>query len=192
MTLDELRADFVDRRNGCLSLPITGCIVWSLAAVAGLYVPPPHANTALIICYFLLIPVSIAIAKVRGEQVRGGTENPLFRLAALCRLMVTLLWGIHLPLLFLAPQFFPLSLGIGYGVHWIVFSWTVGHPVGLIHASVRTLLVVAAWLSFPSDRMIAVAIAIVIAYSISVGQLIMLRKQGWPNHSFKRMPVGAA
>ncbi|MEO8673426.1 MAG: hypothetical protein ABI411_19090, partial [Tahibacter sp.] len=188
MTLDEMRLDFINRRNGCLSLPITGCIVWSLAAIAGFYAPPAYANSILIICYFLLIPISIAIARIRGEQVRGGAENPLLRLAALCRLMVTLLWGIHLPLLFLAPELFPLSMAIGFGIHWIVFSWTVGHPVGLIHASLRTFLVIAAWFCFPNNRMSAVSIAVVIAYLISVAQLASLRRQGWPNNSLRDFP----
>lgn len=180
MTLDALRLDFIERRNGCLSLPITGCIVWGLAAMAGLLVPPQYANPTLIVCYFLLIPVSLIVARLRGEQVRGGSDNPLLRLAALCRLMVSLLWGIHLPLLWLAPAFFPLSLAIGYGIHWVVFSWTIGHPLGVIHASLRTVLVVAAWCAFPQQRMSAVAAAVTMAYAISVWQLAGLRRRGWP------------
>jgi hypothetical protein len=189
MTLEEMRADFMLRRKGCLSLPITGCIVWSLAVLASFYVPQDKANLALIVCYFLLIPISIAIARVRGEQVRGGAENPLLKLASLARLMVTLLWAVHLPLLFLAPAFFPLSMGIGYGVHWIVFSWSVGHPVGLIHALLRTFLVVGAWFLFPENRMGAVAAGVVIAYLVSVWQLSQLWRQRRPDNSFDPKPL---
>jgi hypothetical protein len=170
MTLDELRTDFILRRKGCLSLPITGCIVWSLAALASFFVPPAWANVALIVSYFLLIPISIAIARLRGEQV-VGSGNPLFRLASTCRVMVSLLWAVHLPLLFRAPEMFPLSLAIGYGVHWIVFSWTIDHPVGLIHALLRTFLVLIAWYFFPENRVGAVSIAVVVAYLLSVWQL---------------------
>lgn len=180
MTLDELRADFIHRRNGCLSLPITGCIVWSLAAFSSFLVRPERANTMLVVCYFLLVPISIAIARIRGEQTRGGAENPLLRLAALCRLMVTLLWAVHLPLFFMAPAFFPLSMAVGFGIHWVVFSWTVGHPVGLIHAFLRTSLAVAAWLLFPEDRAGAVSIAVAVAYLVSVVQLLRLHRRGWP------------
>ncbi len=90
----------------------------------------------------------------------AAPDNPLLRLAALCRLMVTLLWAVHLPLLLLAPAFFSLSLAVGYGLHWIVFSWTVGHPVGLVHALLRTALVSAAWWLLPDTRVAAVAAAV--------------------------------
>jgi hypothetical protein len=170
MTLQELRVDFILRRKGCLSLPITGCIVWSLAAIASFLVPPARANVALIISYFLLIPISIAIARIRGEQMIGS-ENPLFKLASMSRLMVSLLWAVHLPLFFWAPEFFPLSMAIGFAIHWIVFSWTVDHPVGLIHAILRTFLVLGGWYFFPENRGGAVSIAVAVAYLLSVWQL---------------------
>jgi hypothetical protein len=170
-TLEEMRADFVSRRKGCLSLPITGCFVWSLAALASFLVPPSQANLALIVCYFLLFPIAVVIARLRGEQIGGGAENPLLRLAALCRLMVFLLWAVLLPLFFLAPTLFPLAMAIGFGMHWIVFSWTVGHPVGLVHALLRTFLVVVTWFLFPENRVGAVAIAVAVTYIVSTWQL---------------------
>lgn len=170
MTLHELRVDFILRRKGCLSLPMTGCIVWSLAALASFFVPPAHANVALIISYFLLIPISLAIARIRGEQVTGS-ENPLFKLASMSRLMVSLLWAVHLPLLFRAPELFALSMSIGFAIHWIVFSWTVDHPVGMIHAILRTFLVLVGWYCFPENRVGAVSIGVAVAYLLSVWQL---------------------
>lgn len=181
MTLEQLRADFIRRRKGCLSLPITGCIVWSLAALASFIVPAGMANIALIVCYFLLVPVAVAIARVRGEQIGGGSENPLLRLAGLSRLMVSLLWAVHLPLLFLVPDFFPLSIAVGYGLHWVVFSWTIGHRLGLVHALLRTFLVVFAWLLFPGNKASAAAGAVTVAYLVSVWQLTRLNARGWPH-----------
>lgn len=180
MTLDDYRADFVRRRKGCLSLPITGCIVWSLAAIASFPLSLARANLALIVCYFLLVPIAMGIARFRGEQIGGGADNPLLRLAALCRLMVTLLWAVHLPLLLLAPAFFSLSLAVGYGLHWIVFSWTVGHPVGLVHALLRTALVSAAWWLLPDTRVAAVAAAVAFTYLVSVWQLARLNRRVRP------------
>jgi hypothetical protein len=170
-TLTELREDFLRRRKGCLSLPITGCIVWSLAAIASFVVPAKAANLTLIGCYFLLFPIAVAIARLRGEDMRGGDENPLLRLAALCRLMVFLLWAVLLPIFFLAPALFPLAMAIGFGLHWIVFSWTVGHSIGVIHATLRTALVLAAWFLFPRNQMGAVASVTALTYLLSIWQL---------------------
>jgi hypothetical protein len=88
-------------------------------------------------------------------------------------LMVNLLWAVHLPLLVGAPRFFPLSLGIGLGIHWIVYSWIIQHPVGLIHALVRTGLVVTAWSAFPGSRMLAIPTVIVVVYLISLVVMAM-------------------
>jgi hypothetical protein len=80
-----------------------------------------------------------------------------------------------------APRFFPLSLGIGLGIHWIVYSWIIQHPVGLIHAILRTVLVVTAWYAFPDRRLVAVPAVIVIVYMLSL--VVMARRAA---------PAGAA
>lgn len=67
-------------------------------------------------------------------------------------LMVSLLWAVHITLLFAAPSFIPLTLGIRLGLHWVIFSWIIDHPVGIIHAVVRTALVTAAWRLLPDAR----------------------------------------
>ena len=86
-------------------------------------------------------------------------------------LMVNLLWGIHVPLVLHAPEFVTLSLGIGLGLHWIVVSWIINHPFGMIHSVLRILLIVFAWYTFPETRFFAVSIAIVLAYSLSLFQM---------------------
>ena len=65
-------------------------------------------------------------------------------------------------------------MGIGLGIHWIVYSWIIQHPVGLIHAILRTGLVVTAWCAFPGRRLLAVPAVIVIVYLISLA--VMARR----------------
>ena len=68
----------------------------------------------------------------------------------------------------LDPTYLPLTLGIGLGLHWVVFSWVVGHPVGLIHAALRTVLVTGLWWLIPTHRISAVAAGVVAAYGLSI------------------------
>ena len=83
--------------------------------------------------------------------------------------MVNLLWAVHVPLMMKAPQFVPLSVGIGLGLHWIIYSWIVQHPVGLIHAISRTLACVVVWLSLPAEYLLTgISGAIVICYVVSI------------------------
>jgi hypothetical protein len=91
--------------------------------------------------------------------------------AAMCRVMVFLLWALLLPIFFLAPTLFPLAMAIGFGLHWVVFPWTVAHPLGMVHASVRTFFALTAWFLFPKHRMAGVAFATAATYGLSIVQL---------------------
>jgi hypothetical protein len=67
---------------------------------------------------------------------------------------------------------------VAFGLHWVVFSWTIGHPVGLVHLALRASLVPAAWLLVPDNRMGAVAVAVAFCYLFSVWQLSRIRWTG--------------
>ena len=71
-----------------------------------------------------------------------------------------------------STEFVPLSLGVGLGLHWVVYSWIVKHPVGLIHAVLRSILIVAAWYLFPNSSILAISCVIVLTYLISIYQML--------------------
>ncbi len=171
MTFEEMRADFVIRRKGGLALPITGVIAYSVAALLSLAVDARFHNLALTLCFWSIMPLGQAIGRLRGEDMRTPAENPLLRLSALARIMALATWSIHIPIWLYAPDLFPLSVGIGFALHWVVFGWTLGHPVGLLHLGMRIAFVLAAWHLCPANRMGAVSAGIVLAYAISVLQL---------------------
>lgn len=177
MTLDEMRADFIARRKGVPSLPITGIVNYSAAALASLVTPPAWHNWVLFIAFWAIMPVAGIIGKLRGEQLFAPPDNELFRLAALARWMVLATWAIHIPVWIYAPALFPLTVGIAFGLHWVVFSWTIGHPLGLVHTALRTALVLAAWWLVPGNRMGAVCLVVAFAYAVSVWQMSRVR---WP------------
>ncbi len=54
---------------------------------------------------------------------------------------------------------FPLSLGIGLGLGWVVLSWVIRHPVATIHAVLRTALVPGLWWALPAHPSRAVSLA---------------------------------
>lgn len=172
-TLDRLRADFDAQAGRSLALPLAGAIVWAVIGVASLFLSPRIATFVLIIGTGAIFPVGILLARLLHEKLLRNS-NPLATLMALCVLMVNLLWAVHLTLLFEAPTLVPLTLAIGLGLHWIVFSWIIRHPMGIIHAVARTLLVTAAWWTLPDHRVGAVAAAVVVTYVYSV---VVLRRR---------------
>lgn len=176
MTFDEMRADFIIRRKGSLALPITGVIVYSAAAILSLAVDPGRHNLVLTLCFWTIPPLGALISRLRGEEMGSPSENPLFRLSAMARIMALSTWAIHIPVWIHAPELFPLTVGIAFALHWIVFSWTLGHPVGFVHLAVRVALVLLAWHLFPANRMGAVSAGVAISYVLS---LIQLRRIDW-------------
>ena len=170
-TLQEMRLDFITRRKGSMALPITGIIVYSAAAVLSLLLDPRWHNLALTLCFWSIMPVGALMMKLRGEEVGTPADNPLFGLSTNARWMALATWGIHIPVWIYAPELFPISVGIGFALHWVVFAWTVDHPVGFFHLGMRIAFVLLAWHLVPANRMGAVAIGIALAYAISVIQL---------------------
>lgn len=162
-----LRTDFLHEAGRSLSFPIAGAIVWTVAGVAALVLPQHTAIFVLLFGSGAIFPLALALARGLGENPLANS-NPLSRLMGLCVLMVNLLWALHLTLFFTQASFFPLSLGIGLGLHWVVFSWIIGHPVGTIHAALRTILATGLWWLLPTNPISAVALAVVIAYGYSI------------------------
>ncbi|HEX8639688.1 MAG TPA: hypothetical protein VF704_00885 [Allosphingosinicella sp.] len=177
MTFEEMRADFITCRRGSLALPTTGLIVYSAVALLTLVVPAERHNLTLALCFWAIMPVGALMMRIRGE--RGGRpDNPLFRLSAFARAMALATWSIHIPVWIHAPTLFPLSVGIAFALHWVVFSWTLGHPVGFIHLGLRIAFVLLAWHLFPGNRVGAVSAGVALAYGVSLLQLGRIDWQG--------------
>ena len=154
-------------------MPLAGAVVWLVIGVCGYLFPESRADVVMLFGTGFIFPLALLIGRFRRENLTDRL-NPLSRLMGLSVLMVNLLWAVHLPLLMQAPKFFPLSLGIGLGIHWIAYSWIIQHPVGVIHAVARTALVVATWFAVPDSRMFAIPVAIVIVYLFSL--VVMVRR----------------
>lgn len=168
--LEALRADFDLRSKRSLSMPAAGLVVWAAIGILSLFLRPGAAVYALVFGTGAIFPVALLIAKWRGEELVNNT-NPLAKLMGVCVLMVNLLWAVHIPLLLRAPEFVPLSLGVGLGLHWMVYSWIIQHPLGYQHAILRSLGLVLAWFAFPDTIVTASAAVVVTAYALTLVQM---------------------
>jgi hypothetical protein len=171
MTLEEYRSDFNAAAKGSASMPIAGACVWLAIAIISTQFDERTGVLILLFGSGAIFPLALAIARVRGEALISS-DNPLAKLMGLCVLMVNLLWAVHIPLFLYAPTFVPLSLGVGLGLHWVVWSWIVQHPLGIVHAVLRTILVAVAWFTFPENRLLAIGLVIVFVYGISIWQML--------------------
>ena len=152
-------------------MPIAGTIIWSVMALLSTQIDQAIAVYVLLFATGGIFPLALMISKLRKERLVAST-NPLAKLKGLGVLMVNLLWAVHIPLLLNAPEFVPMTLGIGLGLHWVVYSWIVQHPVGVIHAVLRTLMIVAVWYIFPNHGLLAISCAVVFVYLVSIYQML--------------------
>lgn len=171
MTLDDYRKDFERISNRSISMPIAGAVVWLIVAIISCYVESNISVYILLFATGAIFPLALLISKFRQENLLSST-NPLSKLMGMCIVMVNLLWAVHIPLLFHAPELVPLSLGIGLGLHWVVYSWIINHPVGLVHAIIRSLLIVTVWFVVPEMSLQAIAVVIVVTYILSIYQML--------------------
>lgn len=173
-SIEQMRADFERRSQRSISMPLAGMLVWLFIAVFGFFLESKLAIYVLLFSSGAIFPLALLIAKFRQEDLMSRT-NPLSALMGYCVLMVNLLWAVHIPLLFNEPKLLPLSLAIALGLHWVVYSWIVQHPLGIIHAVLRTLMALSAFFLFPENSLSAIALAVVFAYMISLW--MMLRRE---------------
>lgn len=184
--LAELRAEFDDHAGRSLALPIAGAIVWSAIGIAALIMPPATATLLLMFGTGAIFPLGLAMAHQLGERLIDN-PSPLAALMGRCVLMVNLLWVVHLTVFALVPAYLPLTIGIGLGLHWIVFGWIIDHPLGLIHAITRTALVTAAWWLIPAHRISAVAAAVVATYGYALYALATRPRTAIRSHEPARL-----
>ncbi len=168
--MDDYRADFELSVNRSMSMPFAGLMVWSSVAVLSTQLDSDIAILVLLFMTGAIFPLALLIAKVREENLISS-KNPLAKLMGMCVLMVNLLWVVHIPLYLYQPEFVPLSLGVSLGLHWVVYSWIVQHPVGLVHAGLRALACFIAWFLWPEARLFAISTVIVVMYLFSLFQL---------------------
>ncbi len=151
-------------------MPIAGAIVWFIVALLSTQFSERTGTMILLFGSGAIFPIGLLVSQIRKQDL-VSSSNPFAKWMGLSVLMVNLLWAIHIPLFLYAPEFVPMSIGIGLGIHWIVYSWIVQHPIGTIHAITRTILIIIMWFAFPEQRLLAIGLVIVFVYSVSIWQM---------------------
>lgn len=174
-SLDEQRAEFKRRRF--LAMPLAGCIVWALVAIAGALLKPFAAVMVLFIGTGSIFYLAIVISRFTGEHLldKKRPKNTFDNLFLSVMAMALMVFAIAIPFFLRDYTSLPLTVGILTGLMWIPFSWIIEHWVGLMHSVSRTLLIVAAWYLFPDQRFVVIPLLIVAVYLFT----IFILEQRW-------------
>lgn len=187
-SLDIQRAEYARRR--LVAMPLAGTIAWAAVAVAGLLLDTFGAAMALFVATGSIVYLGIFLSRLTGENFTDKTR-PKNAFDALFMHTVAMSLGVYaiaIPFFMIDATSLPLSVGILTGLMWLPLSWVIRHPVGLWHAGVRTVGVLAAWLAVPEHRFVAVPLVIVAVYAVT---LVVLERR-WRTLQGSAAPAAAA
>lgn len=166
-SLADLRSEYAFHAGRSIALPLAGALVWAIIGLAALVLPERTSTIVLLFGTGAIFPIALVLARLLRERLLDN-PSPLAALMGRSVFMVNLLWAVHLAVYAQIPELLPLTLAIGLGLHWVVFGWVINHRLGVVHAAVRTVLVVSMWWLMPGARISAVAAAVVLAYVYSI------------------------
>ncbi len=164
LTLAELRLHFARQRP--IAVPIAGAICWAVAGLFGAVLPVSSASIVMFICVGMIFPLSLLVGRVVHENVMARDElgDLLFKSI----IAASLFWAVVIPFFIVDRSSVPLTLGIIFGMPWMILGWIIRHWIGAFHAIARTVLIVVAWFLFPEYRFVAIPGIIVVIYLISI------------------------
>lgn len=170
-SLDAQREAFASRRF--LAMPLAGALAWLVVAVGGALLPTGAASLLLYIATGSIVYLGMFLSRFTGEHFLDRTrpKNAFDGLFFATVAMALLAYAIAIPFALVEPTALPLGVGILAGMMWLPLSWVIRHWVGYFHALVRTLLILVVHYAWPDDRFVAVPLAVVAVYAVTIAVL---------------------
>jgi hypothetical protein len=171
-SLDEQRREFASRP--LIATPIAGMIAWTAVGIAGYLLPIRQASLVLFIATGMIAYLGMFISRFTGENFmdRSKPMNSFDKLFLCTAGMSFLVYAIAIPFFLVDRTSLPLTVGVLTGLMWVPISWIIQHWIGIAHALVRTVAVVAAWYVWPMQRFVIIPAVIVVLYAAAIAVLL--------------------
>jgi hypothetical protein len=174
-TLEEQRIEFSKRKF--LATPLSGLLAWILVGLSGMLLPDRITVWVLFIVTGSIVYLALFISKFTGENFldKSKPKNAFDGLFMFTVAQAILVYSIAIPFFFIDYTSLPLSVGILTGTMWLPFSWIIKHWIGIFHAIIRTIIILALWYFLPDYRFIAIPFSIVLIYIITL--FILMKRE---------------
>lgn len=175
-TLEEQKKEF--KQSKLLATPIAGLIAWFVVLISGLFFSDRIAVWVLFFAVGSIAYLGMGISKLTGENFldKNKPKNTFDILFLYSVVQAILVYAIAIPFFIENYSSLPLTVGILTGLMWLPLSWIIDHWVGVFHTFVRTISVLTLWYLFPTNRFVAIPLAIVVIYMITIVILNNRRK----------------
>lgn len=177
MTLDQQLAEF--RQRKFLATPLAGAIAWTGIGIAGAAFESEFARCmSVFVGTGMILYLAMFVAKFTGEDFfgRNREKNVFDTYFLLTVAQAVAVYAIAIPFFLVDRSSLPMTVGILTGLMWLPFSGFVGHWVGIFHAAARTAAVLAIWYLLPDLRFVAIPMAIVAIYAVTLVILVQRHK----------------
>ena len=167
-TLEEQRIEFSNQKF--LATPIAGLIVWALIGIMGIFFSDFLSVWAIFIGTGSIVYLGLFLSKFTGENFldKSKPKNEFDSLFLFTAAQAILVYSIAIPFFLVDYSSLPMTVGILTGLMWLPFSWIIKHWVGIFHAMIRTISIVALWYLLPEYRFIAIPFTIVLIYILTL------------------------
>ncbi len=167
-TLEQQRQEF--SKGPFLATPLSGLVAWLLVAISGMFFSDRVTVWVLFIATGSIVYLALFISKFTGENFldKNKTKNVFDGLFFFTVAQAVLAYAIAIPFFLIDYTSLPLSVGILTGTMWLPFSWIIQHWIGIVHAIARTVSIVILWYLFPDLRFVAIPLAIVLIYVVTL------------------------
>jgi hypothetical protein len=174
-SLELQREEFAARP--LIATPIAGAIAWAIVGISGMLLPSRPASYVLFIATGMIAYFAMFISKFTGENFLDRTRprNTFDVLFFYSVGMSVLAYAIAIPFYLIDHTSLPLSVGVLSGMMWVPITCIIRHWIGIAHAAVRTVLVVALWYLLPEHRFVAIPFGIVALYIWAIAVLLKRR-----------------
>jgi hypothetical protein len=149
---------------------LAGLIIWALIGTTGIFFSDFIAVWAVFIGTGSIVYLGLFLSKFTGENIldKSRPKNEFDTLFLYTAGQAILVYSIAIPFFLIDYTSLPLTVGILTGLMWLPFSWIVKHWVGIFHALIRTILVLALWYLLPEYRFIAIPFGLVLIYILTL------------------------
>lgn len=167
-TLDEQRIEFSNGKF--LATPLAGLIVWTIIGIAGVFFSDYIAVWSIFIGTGSIVYLGLFLSKFTGENFldKNKPKNEFDTLFLFTAGQAILVYAIAIPFFIIDYSSLPMTVGILTGLMWLPFSWIIKHWVGIFHALIRTISIVALWYLFPEHRFVTIPFTIVLIYIMTI------------------------
>ncbi len=171
--LADQQASYVRLRGG-FPVPLAGMFYWLLVAGLSWYFSPVQQLNLAFFISGLIFPLALVLAAIfRNPFLKDRTATGGVLVPAMIGML--LFW----PMLAVTaqsanPDAVLVILAIGMSLHWPVIGWSYGRTALFTgHSILRAIAVLAVWAFLPSQRFLAIPLAVAIVYALTVIAIVV-------------------